>query len=125
MFANASEMTSNGFSWGSFMDSAANFWGTLIRRLRDEQHISQRQLAARAKVNRSTLRRIEDGEARGDIDIIERLLNYLGYELEAMAKESVQMRLKKQAAVEHNKEARSKLAASRLLHMNLKSPALF
>ena len=52
----------------------SNFWGNLVVSLRDEQGISQRQLASRAKVNRSTLRRIEEGTARGDIDIMERLL---------------------------------------------------
>jgi transcriptional regulator with XRE-family HTH domain len=61
-----------------------NFWGNLIRSLREEQRISQRTLAFAAKVNRSTLRRIESGQTSGDIRIIERLLNCLGYELEAL-----------------------------------------
>lgn len=125
MHANSTQLTIGAVPWSPFMDSSTNFWGTLIKRLRAEQHVSQRQLSSRAKVNRSTLRRIEDGEARGDIDIIERLLNYLGYELEAMAKEGIQQRLKKQAQIEANKEQRAKLAASRLLHMNMKDPILF
>ena len=63
-------------------NSGNNFWGNLIRSLREEQQISQRTLASAAKVNRSTLRRIEAGQTSGDIRIIERLLNRLGYELE-------------------------------------------
>ena len=64
--------------------SGNNFWGNLIRSLREEQQISQRTLASAAKVNRSTLRRIESGQTSGDIRIMERLLNHLGYELEAL-----------------------------------------
>lgn len=99
--------------------SPRNLWGKLIQDLRAENRISQRQLAVKAKVNRSTLRRIEDGEARGDIDIIERLLNYLGYELEAILSESIQDRLKKQAAIETDPSQRSKLAAQRLLSLGM------
>ena len=60
-------------------NSGNNFWGNLIRSLREEQQISQRTLASAAKVNRSTLRRIESGQTSGDIRIMERLLNHLGY----------------------------------------------
>jgi transcriptional regulator with XRE-family HTH domain len=63
---------------------SGNFWGNLIHDLRDERHLSQRKLAEEAQVNRSTLRRIEEGTARGDIDVIERLLSNMGYELEAL-----------------------------------------
>jgi transcriptional regulator with XRE-family HTH domain len=96
-----------------------NFWGCLIASLRQEQKVSQRQLAARARVNRSTLRRIEDGTARGDIDIMERLLKYLGYELEAMSASSVEERIKAQAQIETNPDKRSKLAVQRLLSMSV------
>jgi transcriptional regulator with XRE-family HTH domain len=61
-----------------------NFWGTSIRVLREEQKISQRTLASQTKISRSTLRKIEAGESRGDIRSIETLLSYLGYELEAI-----------------------------------------
>jgi transcriptional regulator with XRE-family HTH domain len=71
----------------------ANFWGGLIRDLRTERGLSQRQLAFLAQVNRSTLRRIEDGTARGDIDLIERLLRVSGYELEAMHRDEQRKRL--------------------------------
>jgi transcriptional regulator with XRE-family HTH domain len=63
-----------------------NWWGDLIRDLRAEQRISQRQLSRLAQVNRSTLRRIEQGTARGEIAVLERLLSMLGYELEVLAK---------------------------------------
>ncbi len=95
----------------------SNFWGNLIRQLREEQDISQRLLATGAKVNRSTLRRIEDGSARGDIDIIEKLLNYLGYELEAETSASRQELLKRRAQEAQDPHQRSKLAATRLLSM--------
>jgi len=125
MLSNATALQLDSVSFAGLVESQVNFWGRLIRNLRDEQKISQRQLAAKAKVNRSTLRRIEDNEARGDIDIIERLLNFLGYELEAMAKESVQQRLKKQAALETNPEQRAKLAAARLLNLGVKDTIQF
>lgn len=96
-----------------------NFWGSLIAGLRAEQKVSQRQLAARARVNRSTLRRIEDGTARGDIDIMERLLKYLGYELEAMSAVSIEERIRAQAALESNPDKRAELAAQRLLSMSV------
>lgn len=67
--------------------SRGNFWGALIRQLRFEMRLSQRQLAVSARVNRSTLRRIEEGTARGDIHLIEALLEVLGYELEALHRE--------------------------------------
>jgi len=67
--------------------AGANFWGELIRSLRTEQGISQRVLAEGAHVNRSTLRRIEAGKTAGEIDTIERVLGFLGYELEALDKE--------------------------------------
>ncbi len=63
-----------------------NFWGTVIRFLREEQDISQRTLAFDTKISRSTLRKIEAGESSGNIESIETLLSYLGYELEAIHK---------------------------------------
>ena len=61
-----------------------NFWGNLIRELRVKKKLSQRRLARSADVNRSTLRAIEAGNTTGDIVTIERLLEALGYELEAL-----------------------------------------
>ena len=97
----------------------SNFWGALVRKLREEQGITQRTLAARTKVNRSTLRRIEAGDTPGDMDIMEKLLSYLGYELEALERASLEERLRAQAREETNPEKRSALAASRILTMNL------
>jgi transcriptional regulator with XRE-family HTH domain len=62
-----------------------NFWGGLVRELREKEGTSQRQLADKAAVNRSTLRSIEAGLTTGDIVTIERLLNALGYELDALS----------------------------------------
>lgn len=96
-----------------------NFWGELIRRLRIEQGVSQRVLADRAQVNRNTLRRIEAGKTSAEIDTMERILDYLGYELEAMEQVSREERLKRQAAIETNPDRRSKLAVTRILSMDL------
>jgi transcriptional regulator with XRE-family HTH domain len=52
-----------------------------IRELRLEQGMSQRELARRAKVNRSTVRRIEKGTCLASTDVYQRLLNPLGYEV--------------------------------------------
>jgi transcriptional regulator with XRE-family HTH domain len=52
-----------------------------IRELRLEQGMSQRELARRAKVKRSTVRRIEKGTCRTSTDVYQRLLNPLGYEI--------------------------------------------
>jgi transcriptional regulator with XRE-family HTH domain len=60
-----------------------NFWGGLVKEIREEMELSQRELASLAKVNRSTLRRLEDGQARGDIDVIEDILAVMGYEIDA------------------------------------------
>jgi transcriptional regulator with XRE-family HTH domain len=98
--------------------SSGNFWGDLVRQLREEQGISQRLLATGAKVNRSTLRRIEEGTARGDIDIVEKLLNYLGYELEAETAASRDELLKRRAAETADPSMRSRLAVSRLLGLS-------
>lgn len=63
---------------------AKSFWGAEVRRIRREQRMSQRRLARLAGVDRSCLLRFENGESRGNIDLIERLLGVLGYELDMM-----------------------------------------
>jgi len=63
---------------------AGNFWGKLVKDLRGEQGITQRKLAAACRVNRVMLRMIERGEKPGDMDVMERLLEFLGYELDAI-----------------------------------------
>lgn len=59
-------------------------WGTEIKKLRTEQKMSQRKLAKLAGVDRASLRRFEDGESRGNIELVERLAEVLGYEFELM-----------------------------------------
>jgi len=90
------------------------FWGELIRELREEQGLTQRQLATLAGVNRTTLRRIENKSARGDIDVIERLLEFLGYELEAIHRDALEAFNKRLNEAEGDPQQRSQLAAIRL-----------
>jgi transcriptional regulator with XRE-family HTH domain len=97
---------------------AGNFsWGLLIVQLRHEQKVTQRQLAVRAKVNRSTLRRIEAGQADGDMKVMERILQYLGHELDAVPSGTIHDRLIYQAQIEIDPNKRSKIALNRLLTM--------
>lgn len=96
-----------------------NFWGVLIRSLREEQNISQRTLSTEAGVNRSTLRKIESGETSGDIKTMETLLAYLGYELEAIQKGLLPGALRAENRFELSSERRSKLAAARILTISL------
>ena len=99
--------------------SQSNFWGPLIRELRTQQKISQRQLSEATRVNRATLRKIEAGTTPGDIDSMERLLHYLGYELDAVSKESVEEKDRRFQEIENDPDKRADLAASRLLTMHL------
>lgn len=59
-------------------------WGAEIKKLRAGQNMSQRKLAKLAGVDRASLRRFEEGDSRGNIDLVERLAEVLGYELELM-----------------------------------------
>jgi transcriptional regulator with XRE-family HTH domain len=99
------------------MQDAGSFWGDLIRELREKQGVTQRNLALRAQVNRSTLRSIEAGLTHGDVVILERLLGFLGYELEVLERDSREERLRRQARAEENPDRRSTLAAQRLAAM--------
>lgn len=96
------------------MDWQGTDWGAMIRTIRLEQGLSQRQLAIGARVNRSTLRRLEEGDARGEIVMIERVLNYMGYEMEVMLEEAVDRRREAFEKRMHDPEFRSRLAVSRL-----------
>lgn len=93
-----------------------NFWGTLIKSLRDEQGISQRVLAHGANINRATLRRIEKGRTPGDIDMIERVLDYLGYDLEAMQRTRERII---RFDPEHDQRVRFQLMTHRILSIRL------
>lgn len=61
-------------------------WGALIRELRREQRISQRELSRIADVPRSTLRRIERGVTEGSMKTVERIAEALGYEIDLILK---------------------------------------
>ena len=95
----------------------SSFWGGLILNLREEQQISQRTLASLARVSRTTLRKLESGGVAGDVEVIERLLGCLGYELEALKIDSKQREFP--GAVYRTPERRSKLAVMRILSMDL------
>lgn len=98
--------------------SESNFWGDLIKTLREEQGISQRVLADQTGINRGTLRKIENGTTCGDMNLIERALDYLGYELEAMAKGTPTQQATRSSR-EENPERRARQAAQRVLLMKL------
>lgn len=59
-------------------------WGLLVRQIRKEQSVSQRELAKLAGVHRSSLRRLEDGKTSGTMDMLELIVGALGYEFELM-----------------------------------------
>lgn len=65
--------------------TSPNFWGNLIRQLREERGISQRELARAADINRNTLREVEKGRCKS-VARIELLLAFFGYELDAIAR---------------------------------------
>ncbi len=66
--------------------ASPNFWGNLIRQLREERGISQRELARRTGLNRSMLRGLERGtQTYMSIAAVETVLSVFGYELDAFA----------------------------------------
>lgn len=58
------------------------FWGAEIRRLRLAHNLSQRRLADLAGVDRASLVRFECGKSRGNLDLVEKLVAVLGYEID-------------------------------------------
>ena len=97
-----------------------NFWGCLIRSLRIEQGITQRQLAVRVGINRTTLRLVENGEWPASVDFLEVVLRHFGYELDAIdtnERTFSREEAARERAARRSKftAARSKLAAERLL----------
>ncbi|CAA2141515.1 helix-turn-helix domain-containing protein [Hyphomicrobium sp. ghe19] len=99
------------------MPQQENFWGQLIKKLREEQGVSQRVLATRTEVGRSALRRLEGGGAPGGIDVIEKLLHYLGYELDAIQRDDLASVLNEQRSREVDKKQLSRIASHRLLKL--------
>lgn len=59
-------------------------WGLEIKRIREQQGLSQRGLAKLAQVNRSSLRRFESCSDSGTLSLLERLADVLGYEMDLM-----------------------------------------
>jgi len=71
-------------------------------------------------INRTTLRKIELGEAKCDIHTLERLLAYLGYEVEAIQKTYKDEELGQASIEAIDSDRRSRLAAVKILTLNLK-----
>jgi transcriptional regulator with XRE-family HTH domain len=61
------------------MTEELNF-GALVRQIRQEKNISQRELARRSGVNRNILRRLES-ENTGRVEILSILVSTMGYEI--------------------------------------------
>lgn len=91
------------------------FWGGLIRELREKQSLSQRKLADLASVNRSTLRKIELGRTSATVSMMERILNCLGHELEAMARVNLNALLIHSLNAEQDSDRQAAMAAKMLL----------
>ena len=94
-----------------------SFWGSLAKGLREAQKISQRKLAATAGINRATLRKLERGEPGVAIEVVERVFELLGYELDAVLAENRQQTINRQNMIFTDPNSRSKLAADRLLNL--------
>lgn len=97
------------------MDTSKGFWGQLILDLRNEARMSQRHVAEQVQVNRRTLRKLEKGIVVGNIELIEKLLNFFGYELEAIRKDSIEERRRREELLSLEPGYRSKQAVSRIL----------
>lgn len=57
-------------------------WGDMLKTIRTDQGISQRQLAHMAHVNRNALRRMESNSGPVDMDLLERVACALGFEFD-------------------------------------------
>ena len=95
----------------------ANSWGSLIKALRVERGYTQRTLSTQAKVNRNTLRRIEGGETKGEVEVLERILRHLGYELEALECSNRSIHVHEAEGLALNPERRAALARHRVLSL--------
>ena len=67
-------------------DSKENHWSVLLRELRKESGLTQRNLARETKMSQRTIADYENIYAPRELSIykVERLLNKLGYELDAI-----------------------------------------
>lgn len=68
--------------------SALVFWGNLIQTLRKEARMSQRSLGEVVGIDKSTLRRFEIGQSDISVSVLDKLLRFFGYELEAIKMDS-------------------------------------
>jgi transcriptional regulator with XRE-family HTH domain len=94
-------------------------WGKLVRDIRAERCLSQRQLADGAKVNRSTLRRIEEGtfNHHGNMETMERLFHFMGYEMDVFPSQSLSEYFSKRLSAASDPDQRSKMSARALLRL--------
>lgn len=66
------------------MADQPSVWGAIIREIRESQGLSQRELCARTGICRNALRRLETGGDFFSIESLEKLLDFLGYDLDAI-----------------------------------------
>lgn len=57
-------------------------WGKMLREIRVETGVSQRELSRRTGITRSIITRVESGKTAGFVTDIERIASVLGYELD-------------------------------------------
>ena len=67
--------------------------GQAIRRIREEQRLSQAELADRARLTQATISRIESGARRGDIETLALIAAGLGLALWLLIKRAEGLRL--------------------------------
>lgn len=67
--------------------------GNAIRQIRQEQRLSQAELALRARVTQATISRIESGTRRGDIETLALIAAGLGLALWILIKRAETLRL--------------------------------
>jgi transcriptional regulator with XRE-family HTH domain len=58
-------------------------WHTILKALRGETGLSQRQVSENSGVSRSAVRNLEDGSGNVTLQAFEKLMSYYGYELDA------------------------------------------
>ncbi len=61
--------------------------GQTLAEARKKQHKTQKQLAEQTAIHKSTISEIENGRFTGSLDIFERYIDAVGYELEIKPKQ--------------------------------------
>lgn len=66
-----------------------NNWSQILRDIREERNMTQRELAYRAKIPQSTIMDYENVEAARHLSIykVEKILDVLGYEVDAFLRD--------------------------------------